>query len=379
MKEVIYADNAATTKLNKKAYEAMLPYLAEEYGNPSQAYSFSRDTKAAIKKARETIARCINAEPDEIFFTSGGTESDNWAIKGVAFGFDRKKAIITSSIEHHAVLRSCEFLERIEYPVAYLSVTKEGIITPDILEHIITPNTGLVSIMYGNNEIGTIQPINELAEIAHKNGALFHTDAVQAVGHITVDVKKLGVDLLSASAHKFGGPKGIGFLYIKKGTAMVSYMDGGAQESGRRAGTENVAAIVGMAVALEESVANLEKIAAITGLENQFYKEISVAGLIEGKDYIHNGKGGAHLPGIISVSFKNKDGETIMHRLDLKGIMISTGAACDSVNTEVSHVIKAIGVPADYAEGTIRISLNSDNTKEEVTVLVQKLLSVLSN
>lgn len=379
MKQIIYADNAATTKLNKKAYEAMLPYLFDEYGNPSQAYSLSRASKSAIKAARESIAKCINSEPEEIFFTSGGTESDNWAIKGVAFGFDRKKAIITSCVEHHAVLRSCEFLERLGYPVVYLSVTNEGEVLPETLERIITHNTGLVSVMYGNNEIGTIQPIKELAEIAHKNGALFHTDAVQAVGHVAIDVKELGVDLLSAAAHKFGGPKGVGFLYIKKGTNIVSYLNGGAQEHNHRAGTENVASIVGMSIALEESTANLNVISYITELENQFYSELETNGLIEGKDYIRNGKISTHLPGIINVSFKKKDGEAIMHRLDLKGIMISTGSACDSVNTEVSHVIKAISVPDEYAQGTIRISLNSDNSKEEVTILVDKLQDILSS
>lgn len=257
MKNIIYADNAATAKLNKKAYEAMQCYLVEEYGNPSQAYSLSRSSKYALKYARETIAKCINAEPDEIYFTSGGTESDNWAIKGTALAFDRKKAVIASVIEHHAVLRSCEFIERIGYPVVYLGVTQEGIIKPEKLESVITDNTGLVSIMYANNEIGTIEPIKELVGISHKHGALFHTDAVQAIGHLAIDVKELGVDLLSASAHKFGGPKGIGFLYIKNGTDIVSYLNGGSQEHGLRAGTENVASIVGMSVALEESVTNI--------------------------------------------------------------------------------------------------------------------------
>ncbi len=377
MKNIIYADNAATAKLNKKAYEAMQCYLVEEYGNPSQAYSLSRSSKYALKYARETIAKCINAEPDEIYFTSGGTESDNWAIKGTALAFDRKKAVIASVIEHHAVLRSCEFIERIGYPVVYLGVTQEGIIKPEKLESVITDNTGLVSIMYANNEIGTIEPIKELVGISHKHGALFHTDAVQAIGHLAIDVKELGVDLLSASAHKFGGPKGIGFLYIKNGTDIVSYLNGGSQEHGLRAGTENVASIVGMSVALEESVTNISVGTSITELEKEFFNLLTVNGLEEGREYIRNGKKDAHLPGFINISFKDKDGEAIMHRLDLKGIMISTGAACDSVNTQVSHVIKAINVPSAFEKGTIRISLSKYNTIQDVKEIAQCLCSII--
>ena len=377
MKNIIYADNAATTKINSKAYEAMQRYLVEEYGNPSQAYSLSRSSKYALKYARETIAKCINAEPDEIYFTSGGTESDNWAIKGTAFAFDRKKTVITSAIEHHAVLRSCEFIERIGYPVVYLGVTEEGIIKPEKLESVITDNTGLVSIMYANNEIGTIEPIKELVDISHKHGALFHTDAVQAIGHIAIDVKELGVDLLSASAHKFGGPKGIGFLYIKKGTDIISYLNGGSQEHGLRAGTENVASIVGMSVALEESVTNISVGASITELEKEFFNLLAANGLEEGREYIRNGKKDAHLPGFINISFKDKDGEAIMHRLDLKGIMISTGAACDSVNTQVSHVIKAINVPSAFEKGTIRISLSKYNTIQDVKEIAQYLCGII--
>ncbi len=377
MKNIIYADNAATTKLNSKAYEAMQRYLVEEYGNPSQAYSLSRSSKYALKCARETIAKCINAEPDEIYFTSGGTESDNCAIKGTAFAFDRKKTVITSAIEHHAVLRSCEFIERIGYPVVYLGVTEEGIIKPEKFESVITDNTGLVSIMYANNEIGTIEPIKELVDLSHKHGALFHTDAVQAIGHIAIDVKELGVDLLSASAHKFGGPKGIGFLYIKKGTDIISYLNGGSQEHGLRAGTENVASIVGMSVALEESVTNISVGASITELEKEFFNLLAANGLEEGREYIRNGKKDAHLPGFINISFKDKDGEAIMHRLDLKGIMISTGAACDSVNTQISHVIKAINVPSAFEKGTIRISLSKYNTIQDVKEIAQYLCGII--
>lgn len=246
MKQHIYADNAATTKLDIDAFEAMKPFLLDEYGNASQPYSFARKPKKALADARATIAECIGALPEEIYFTSGGTESDNWAIKGSAFSDPYKRATITSSIEHHAVLRTCSAIESLGYPVTYISPDRFGIITADALEEIMTENTRLVSIMFSNNEIGTIEPIKELAAIAHKHGALFHTDAVQAVGHVSIDVKDLGIDMLSASAHKFNGPKGVGFLYIRSGTEINPLNDGGSQERGLRAGTENIAEIVGM-------------------------------------------------------------------------------------------------------------------------------------
>lgn len=377
--KVIYADNAATTKLNSKAYEAMKTYLIEEYGNPSQPYSFARTSKLALKQAREIIAQCINAEPNEIYFTSGGTESDNWAIKGSAFAFSEKKTIITSAIEHHAILRSCEFVERLGYPVVYVPVNEVGEVSPESLDKIATNSTGLVSVMLANNEIGTIQNINTLADNAHAYGAIFHTDAVQAVGHIPVDVKALGVDLLSASAHKFGGPKGVGFLYIKDGTNLDSYLNGGSQESFKRAGTENVASILGMAMALKDSVDNLPCLQSLYAEEEYFISRLKQAGLIEYEDYIWNGnhEKGNHLPGLISISLKNKDGEALMHRLDLKGIIISTGAACDSINTQVSHVIKAIGAPEDFAIGTIRISLGMDICRSEVGVIADALIEAL--
>ncbi len=379
MQPIIYADNAATTKLRAEAIEAMKPYLIEEYGNPSQPYSFSRSAKRALKWARDIIANCINALPEEIYFTSGGTESDNWAIKGVAFALNDRREIITSAIEHHAILRSCEFIEKLGYSVAYLPVSKEGGILPLVLSDAITNRTGLVSIMFANNEIGTIQPIIELAAIAHKNGAVFHTDAVQAVGHVGMDVKKLGVDMLSASAHKFGGPKGIGFLYVKKGTNLASYMSGGSQEFSKRAGTQNVSAVVGMAVALQSSMNDIIALRRLYEEESFFISKLQDAGLVIDNDFTWNGNHeiGKHLPGIINLSFKGKDGESIMHRLDLKGIMISTGAACDSVNTQVSHVIKAINVPNDFAKGTVRISFNQETCHADVETIVNALLSIL--
>lgn len=377
--KIIYADNAATTKLNDKAYDAMKIYLKEEYGNPSQQYSFARKSKLALNQAREIIAKSINASPNEIFFTSGGTESDNWAIKGSAFAFDGKKTIITSAIEHHAILRSCEFIERLDYPVKYISVDKTGEVEIEVLKNNITSSTGLVSIMFANNEIGTIQNIKKLADIAHEFNAIFHTDAVQAVGHIPIDVKKLGVDLLSASAHKFGGPKGVGFLYIKNGARILPYLSGGAQESFKRAGTENVASIVGMAIALNESVNSIIRIQSLYEEENYFISNMRLAGFRDNEDFIWNGNHeiGKHIPGLISISFKNKEGEAIMHRLDLKGIMISTGAACDSKDTQVSHVIKSIGVPKEFSNGTIRISLGIDTNRSEVDSIINALIDVL--
>lgn len=377
--KIIYADNAATTKLNDKAYDAMKIYLKEEYGNPSQQYSFVRKSKLALKQAREMIAKSINASPNEIFFTSGGTESDNWAIKGSAFAFDGKKTIITSAIEHHAILRSCEFIERLDYPVKYISVDKTGEVEIEVLKNNITSSTGLVSIMFANNEIGTIQNIKKLADIAHEFNAIFHTDAVQAVGHIPIDVKKLGVDLLSASAHKFGGPKGVGFLYIKNGARILPYLSGGAQESFKRAGTENVASIVGMAIALNESVNNIIRVQSLYEEENYFISNMRLAGFRDNEDFIWNGNHeiGKHIPGLISISFKNKEGEAIMHRLDLKGIMISTGAACDSKDTQVSHVIKSIGVPKEFSNGTIRISLGIDTNRSEIDSIINALIDVL--
>ena len=373
-KRIIYADNAATTKLDIDAFEAMKPFLLDEYGNASQPYSFARKPKQALKEARTIIAQCINAEPEEIFFTSGGTESDNWAIKGAAFTDFEKRAIITSQIEHHAVLRSCEEVEKLGYPVAYLPVTSEGVVTTEALSSVITPHTNLVSVMFANNEIGTIEPIKELCEIAHQNGAIFHTDAVQAVGHIQIDVKALGVDMLSASAHKFNGPKGIGFLYIKKGTSIASYASGGAQEFGMRAGTENVASIVGMAVALKKNCEAInENVEYLKTLETTLIDRLSEAGL----NFVRNGSS-QHIPGNINLSFKNRDGEALLHRLDLMGICVSTGAACDTVNTQTSHVLNAIGLNQEYAQGTIRVSLGKNNVIDEIDHIITALKSILA-
>lgn len=373
MRKHIYADNAATTKLDREAFEAMIPWLTEEYANPSQPYFFSRPAKKAVADARATIAACINADPDEILFTSGGTESDNWAIKGISATNNTRRATITSAFEHHAVLRSCEAIERLGYPVVYIWPDQNGMITPDALRSIITNQTILVSVMYVNNELGTIQPIQELCEIAHAHNALFHTDAVQAVGHTEIDVKKLGVDMLSASAHKFNGPKGIGFLYIRKGVKLSPYTNGGAQEFGLRAGTENVASIVGMAIALKNNIealkANREK---VKSLEDLLIDKLDKSQI----PYIRNGSHQTQ-PGIISLSFEGKDGEAILHRMDLNGISISTGSACDSKNTEISHVLRSIKMEESYARGTIRISLGKDNSKDDVDAIVRALTQII--
>ncbi len=375
MKNYIYADNAATTRLDDAAFDAMLPYLKENYANPSQPYSFSRKTKHALKESRRIIAECINAEPSEIFFTSGGTESDNWAIKNYTSASD-VRYVTTSAIEHHAVLNAAKNADCIH---TIIPVDECGYVKSEKLSEIlnrprdaaVSCESTLVSVMLANNEIGTIEPIGELAAIAHEKGALFHTDAVQAVGHIPVDVKRLGVDMLSASAHKFNGPKGIGFLYSKNGR-LRPFHDGGAQEFGMRAGTENVAYIVAMAAALK---ANCEAMAAniqrITETENAFVSELNNTQI----DYIRNGSG-HRIPGNVSISIKNADGEMLLHRLDLMGICVSTGSACDSVNTQVSHVIKAIDVPEEYAKGTIRISFGKYNTPEEALEIARAISKV---
>ena len=371
---IIYADNAATTKLDKAAFDAMTPWLLEEYGNASQPYKFARKPKRALANAKATIAECIGAAPEEIYFTSGGTESDNWVIKSSAFSDPEKRATITSAFEHHAILHSCAAIERLGYPVAYMWPSEEGYITPEILEKYIADNTRLVSVMFANNEIGSIQPVRELCETAHAHGALFHTDAVQAVGHIKINVHEIGADFLSASAHKFNGPKGIGFLYIRKGVELPPYIDGGAQENAHRAGTENVAAIIGMAAALKENCDLLDQNQQhVLDLERLLLFQLDKAGAT------YKCNGGTHkLPGLLSLSFPGKDGETILHRMDLMGISISTGSACDSVNTEISHVLQAIRLDEDYAKGTIRISLGKNNTKEDVEKIATALIKIIA-
>lgn len=372
-KTMIYADHAATTAMSSVAYEAMLPWLQNRYGNPSTLYSLARDPRKAVVQSREVIANAIHANPSEIFFTSGGTEADNWALKGTLFQHERGKGIITSAIEHHAILNSCAALERMGYSINMLPVDHEGVVNADALRSTLASNTVLVSVMLANNEIGTIEPVAELAHLAHQMGVLFHTDAVQAVGHISVDVNVLQVDMLSASAHKFNGPKGIGFLYLRNGVHIAPLLDGGGQERGMRAGTENVAGIVGMATALQEHMKHMAQ-------ETKYLNELS-GRLIDrlkqnGIDFRINGSNN-RIPGSLSLSFNAADGEMLLHRLDLMGTAVATGSACDSNDSVLSHVIRAISLPPEYAHGTIRITLGMDNTVEHVERIAQQITSIL--
>ena len=377
MKPYIYADNAATTQLDKEALDAMIPWLTEDYGNPSQPYSFSRKPKEAIKSARETIADCIGADPEEIIFTSGGTESDNWAIKCFS-SQPGNHFIVTSPIEHHAVLNSCSEQSN---PVFYMPVDSKGVVSLGGLESILKEeaekadaSSSLVSIMFANNEIGSIQPIKEATDIAHHYNAIFHTDAVQAIGHLPVNVGILDVDILSASAHKFNGPKGVGFLYIKKGTTVSRFHSGGSQEFRMRAGTENVAGIVGMAIALKNNCAHLkENMRHLSLLEEHLIEQLHLNQV----DFIRNGADN-HLSGIVHLSFKGYDGEAILHRMDLLGIAISTGSACDSVNTQISHVLKAIQLDDECARGSIRVSLGKNNTTEDIDLIASSLRKIIA-
>ena len=373
MNSCIYADHAATTKLNIRAFEAMKPYLLEQYGNPSQSHAAGCAARRALEEARATVAACIGAEPHEVVFTSGGTESDNWAVKGAASAMGKKGTILTTRVEHHAVLASCEEMRGRGWTVTALTTDGDGVLPVSTLQNVLSPAVGLVSVMTVNNELGTLQPVAALCEATHRQGALFHTDAVAAVGRIPVDVAATGVDLLSASAHKFGGPKGIGFLYIRNGTPLSPYLVGGAQEGGRRAGTEQVAGAVGTAAALQECCRLMETTAArLKALEEPILTGLKQAGV----DFRLNG--GAHrLPGLLSLSFRDEDGERLLHRLDLMGICVSTGAACDSRRTRVSHVLEAIGLEETYSRGTIRLSFGADNTVAEAQRIAEALVAII--
>lgn len=374
MKKKIYVDHAATTQLFPEALEAMLPYLKNEYGNPSTLYSFARESHKAVEKSRRKIADLIGADENSIYFTSGGTESNNWALKSIAFQYlGKRKRIITTSIEHHAILNTCKFLEKLGFEIIYLPVKHDGTVSVKELRKAINAETILISIMMANNEIGTIQNICKLAQEAHKHKIIFHTDAVQAIGHIPINIRELGVDMLSASAHKFGGPKGIGFLYVSNKIDLNPYIDGGGQEKGMRSGTENVASIVGMEKALEISMERIdEKMKYLSNLSKYFINYIKDSGL----NFIINGSDN-RIPGSISISFKDVEGEMLLHRLDLKGIYVSTGSACNSKNTELSHVLKAIDINRDYAFGTIRITLGLENTLDDISYIVKTIKEIL--
>ena len=375
MKHFIYADNAATTKLDKDAFNAMLPWLQEEYGNASQPYSFARKPKKALMEARTLIAECIGAQPDEIYFTSGGTESDNWAIKGIAEK-GKKHHTIATQIEHHAILNACRRLEHFGFQVDYLPVDKQGVVSCEDLVKFIKGNTELISVMMVNNEIGTIEPIKEIGEIAHRHGILFHTDAVQAFGQIPIHVDEMNIDMLSASGHKFNGPKGIGFLYIKKGLKLKSFIHGGQQERGRRAGTENVPGIVGIAKACEIAMAEMEeRMKKETELRDylieRILKEIPYTRL--------NGHSKKRLPNNVNISFQFVEGESILIMLDMAGICASSGSACTSGSVDPSHVLLAIGLPHEIAHGSLRLTIGYENTKEEMDAVVDNLKRIITN
>ncbi len=375
MKEIVYLDNAATTKLDSEALDAMYKHFLEEYANVSQPYSFSRSQKNALNQARKIIANCINADESEIYFTSGGSESDNWVIKCFGNSNKKKKLIVTTKIEHHAILNACKASG---FETIYLDVDNNGLVDEKQLDDVLSQKCScktevLVSIMMANNEIGTIEPIKKLAKIAHEHNCFFHTDAVQAVGHINVDVKDLNVDYLSASAHKFNGPKGIGFLYIKNDTPIRPLIDGGKQEQRRRAGTENVQAIIGMSIALQNNIFSLRTMQKkLFDMESLFIKELEKQKI----DFIRNGAK-EHLPGLVNISIKGANGEQIMHNLDLRGFIVSTGAACDSVETKISHVINVIKVDKKYAYGTIRVSFGRYNNLSDATKLSEVLSIIL--
>lgn len=371
----VYMDYSATTYVKPEVLEEMMPYFTEKFGNPSSFYGISRETKRAIDKAREQVASTLKCLPEEIYFTGGGSEADNWAIKGIATAHRKKgNHIITTKIEHHAVLHSCEFLEKFGYEVTYLDVDKEGFINLEELRNAITDRTILVSIMFANNEIGTIQPIKEIGEICREKKALFHTDAVQAVGNVPIDVKEMNIDLLSLAGHKVYGPKGIGALYIRKGVRIDNLIHGGAQERNRRAGTENIASIVGIGKAMEIAENNLkEHTEKLTKLRDRL-----IDGLLKIPYTTLNGpRGEKRLPGNVNVRFQFIEGESILLSLDFKGVCASSGSACTSGSLDPSHVLLSIGVPHELAHGSLRLTLGEDSTEEDVDYVIEVLPPII--
>ena len=372
---MIYLDNAATTKTAPEVVEAMLPYFSELYGNPSSVYQFSQKSKEAIAASRETIAGALGAKPEEIYFTAGGTESDNWAIKAAAEAYRAKgNHIITSKIEHHAVLHTCQWLEKQGYEVTYLDVDESGIVKLDQLKKAVRPETILISIMFANNEIGTIQPVKEIGQIAREHGILFHTDAVQAFGQIPIQVDELGIDMLSSSGHKLNGPKGIGFLYIRKGVKIRSFSHGGAQERKRRAGTENVPGIVGYGAAVERAVRTMEE---RTAMERKLRDHLIDRVLHEVPYTRLNGHRTRRLPNNANFSFQFVEGESLLIMLDMEGICGSSGSACTSGSLDPSHVLLAIGLPHEIAHGSLRLTLSEETTEEELDYVVEAIKKIV--
>lgn len=372
---MIYADNAATTRLSSRALEAMMPYFQDAYGNPSSLYAFGQQAKTDLEKARGEMAACLNALPEELFFTSGGTESDNWAIVAAArLGKAKGKThIITSAVEHHAVMHTLHALEKQGFEVTWLAVDEAGRVNPEAVKAAIREDTALITIMAANNEIGTIQPVAELGAIAREAGVLFHTDAVQAVGHIPVDVKQWQCDMLSLSGHKFHGPRGVGALYVRKGLRLSPLIEGGGQEKGRRSGTENVAACVGMVAALVQAVETLpEEMKRLSALRDRLLHGLGGISCtrITG-DMAHR------LPGIASFVFEGTEGESLLLHMDAKGLCVSSGSACSSTTLDPSHVLLAIGLPHEVAHGSVRISLGVENTEEEIDAILKLVPTVV--
>ncbi len=376
MDRLIYLDNAATTKTAPEVVEAMLPYFSENYGNPSSVYSFASKNKDAVTEQREVIARALGAKSNEIYFTAGGTESDNWALKATAEAYaSRGKHIITTKIEHHAILHTGEYLEGRGFEVTYLDVDDKGLVRPEDVEAAIRPDTILISVMFANNEIGTIEPIKEIGEIARRHNVLFHTDAVQAFGQVPINVDELGVDMLSASGHKLNGPKGIGFLYIRKGVKIRSFIHGGAQERKRRAGTENVPGIIGLGKAVERAVATMaERSAKEIGLRDHLISRV-----LEEIPYCRlNGDPADRLPNNANFSFRFIEGESLLIMLDMKGICASSGSACTSGSLDPSHVLLAIGLPHEIAHGSLRLTLGEETTREDIDYVVDSLKEIVA-
>lgn len=377
MSDLIYLDHAATTAVHPDVLKEMLPYFTDRFGNPSSVYGFAANNKNKLTEARETIAGALGAKPEEIYFTAGGSESDNWALKCTAEAYGVHGGhIITTKIEHHAILHTCKYLQNRGYDVTYLDVDENGLVDLNTLEAAIRPDTFLISIMFANNEIGTIEPIKEIGEIAHRHGILFHTDAVQAFGQIPIHVDEMNIDMLSASGHKFNGPKGIGFLYIKKGLKLKSFIHGGQQERGRRAGIENVPGIVGIAKACEIAMAEMEKrMKKETELRDylieRILKEIPYTRL--------NGHSKKRLPNNVNISFQFVEGESILIMLDMAGICASSGSACTSGSVDPSHVLLAIGLPHEIAHGSLRLTIGYGNTKEEMDTVVDNLKRIITN
>lgn len=375
MSKFIYLDNAATTKTAPEVVEAMLPYFTEFYGNPSSIYEFAGKSKAAITKSRETIAKALGAKPEEIYFTAGGSESDNWALKATAEAYEKKgKHIITTKIEHHAILHTGDYLEKRGYEITYVGVDENGVVKLDELKAAIRPDTILISVMFANNEIGTIQPIKEIGEIAHERGILFHTDAVQAFGQVPINVDECHIDMLSASGHKLNGPKGIGFLYIRKGVKIRSFVHGGAQERKRRAGTENVPGIVGLGKAVERAMATMEARAK----QETEVRDYLIERILKEVPYTRlNGHRTNRLPNNINFSFQFIEGESLLILLDNDGICGSSGSACTSGALDPSHVLMAIGLPHEIAHGSLRLTLSEEITKEDMDYVAESVKKIV--